>query len=138
MKISILISLILLTKISFAQQINIRVSEFKNDKGYCIACLFNSEKGFPTKPEIALKCSKLKIKDKIALFEFEKLPKGEYAIAVFHDENNNGKLDENFLGMPKEGYGASNNKRSSFGPPKFDQSKFSLNGISSINIYLKY
>ena len=43
-----------------------------------------------------------------------------------HDENRNGKLDTNFLGIPKEGVGASNNPKSRFGPPSFEESMFVL------------
>jgi uncharacterized protein (DUF2141 family) len=39
----------------------------------------------------------------------------------------NGKLDKNFVGAPKEGYGASNNPRKRMGPPPFDEARFSLN-----------
>ena len=46
-----------------------------------------------------------------AICQFNDIPPGTYAIAVFHDENANGKLDKNFLGIPCEGYGASNNVR---------------------------
>lgn len=49
------------------------------------------------------------------------LDKGRYALALFHDINQNGKLDRNFIGIPKEPYAFSNDARGSFGPPKFDK-----------------
>ena len=52
---------------------------------------------------------------------------GMYGIAVFHDENKNGKMDKNFLGIPQEAYGFSNNMRVTFGPPKWEKSKFVVN-----------
>ena len=55
---------------------------------------------------------------------FKDVPWGEYAVKLFHDANNNGKLDTNFLGMPKEDYGFSNNVRGRFGPPAYDKAKF--------------
>lgn len=54
------------------------------------------------------------------------LKAGEYAISIFHDLNDNGELDKNFMGIPTEPYGFSNNARGSFGPPKFVDAKFSL------------
>jgi uncharacterized protein (DUF2141 family) len=57
---------------------------------------------------------------------FEDLPLGDYAVKVFHDENGNGKLDTNFVGIPKERFGFSNNAMGRFGPPDFEQSRFSL------------
>jgi len=48
---------------------------------------------------------------------------GQYAIKVFHDENANGELDINFLGIPKESYGFSNHARGRFGPPPFAEAR---------------
>lgn len=51
------------------------------------------------------------------------IPPGDYGLAVFHDENKNGKMDKNFLGIPQEAYGFSNNMRVRLGPPQWDRSK---------------
>jgi uncharacterized protein (DUF2141 family) len=53
---------------------------------------------------------------------------GKYAIASYHDENGNGKLDTNALGIPEEGYGFSNDARGTFGPPKFSEAAFDFDG----------
>ena len=53
-----------------------------------------------------------------------RLPFGKYAISIFHDVNDNEELDANFIGIPKEPYGFSNNPKSSFGPPGFDAAAF--------------
>ena len=58
--------------------------------------------------------------------EVNDLPYGMYAISIFHDENNNGKLDTNFMKIPKEPYGFSNNARGMFGPPKVNEAQFSF------------
>jgi uncharacterized protein (DUF2141 family) len=55
------------------------------------------------------------------------LPAGDYAIRVMHDVNGNGELDSNLVGMPKEPWGMSNNARGNFGPPKFEDARFTLN-----------
>jgi uncharacterized protein (DUF2141 family) len=55
-----------------------------------------------------------------------KLPAGEYAFTVFQDENNDGKLARNFIGLPKEPAGLSNNLRPRFGPPRYKDAKFTL------------
>jgi uncharacterized protein (DUF2141 family) len=57
---------------------------------------------------------------------FRDLAEGEYAIAIYHDENGNGKLDANLVGMPIEPYAFSNDAAGNFGPPTFEQSKFKL------------
>jgi uncharacterized protein (DUF2141 family) len=57
---------------------------------------------------------------------------------LFHDENGDGRLDTNVLGIPREGVGVSNNKIRSFGPPKWDDAKFALKGDLVLDIALHY
>ena len=64
------------------------------------------------------------------------IPPGTYAIGVYIDENENEKLDTNFLGIPKEQYGFSNNAKA-FGIPKFESASFQLNEYKKISIDLK-
>jgi uncharacterized protein (DUF2141 family) len=63
-----------------------------------------------------------------ALCVFRGIPEGVYGLSAFHDENENGKLDTNFLGMPTEDYCASRNARGTFGPPSFEDARFSYRG----------
>lgn len=58
---------------------------------------------------------------------FDGLPRGDYAIAVIHDENGNGKLDT-FAGIPREGFGFSRNPAIAFGPPPFKAARFTVSG----------
>lgn len=68
---------------------------------------------------------------------FANLEPGRYAAVAFHDENGNGKLDQNFLGVPAEPYGFSNNVEGFFGPPSFDDAAMALgDGDSAIRIAL--
>ena len=53
-------------------------------------------------------------------FVLRDLPAGRYAVNAFHDENGNGDLDTNVLGIPKEGYGFANDPPANFGPPSFE------------------
>ncbi|MBW2314392.1 MAG: DUF2141 domain-containing protein [Deltaproteobacteria bacterium] len=66
----------------------------------------------------------IKIENKQAEAVFEGIPHGEYAIKIFHDENANEKLDTNFIGVPKERFGFSNDAMGRFGPPSYDQARF--------------
>jgi uncharacterized protein (DUF2141 family) len=68
---------------------------------------------------------------------FEDLPPGQYAAVAFQDANGNGKLDKNFLGIPKEPYGFSNGARGSAGPPKFAAAAVTLNPNGTTAIVLK-
>jgi uncharacterized protein (DUF2141 family) len=63
-----------------------------------------------------------------AVCEFAGVAPGPYAVSVVHDENSNGRLDTNFIGIPREGAGASNNAKGHFGPPKFDAASFRYAG----------
>ncbi|MBD2702215.1 DUF2141 domain-containing protein [Spirosoma sp. BT702] len=63
---------------------------------------------------------------------------GTYAIAIFHDENSNGKMDKKMFGIPKEPYGFSNNFRPKMSAPKFSDCQFTVgNGGKTIQIALK-
>ena len=65
------------------------------------------------------------------------LPHGEYAISLFVDSNGNKKIDKNFLGIPKEQYGFSNNVMGRMSAPSFDQAKFVVSGPTTQNIKLR-
>ena len=54
------------------------------------------------------------------------LPSGKYAVAAYVDNNKNGRQDKNFLGVPKEIYGFSNDVRGMFGPPDFSEAAFDI------------
>ncbi len=67
------------------------------------------------------------------------IPPGTYAAQAFHDENNNGKLDRNILGLPEEAMGFSNNAPIYFGPPRFDVAAFIVgNTDTHISFALRY
>ncbi len=73
--------------------------------------------------------SKTKIINGNASVVFEDIPIGEYAISIFHDENDNGELDANFLGIPNEPFACSNGAQGRFGPPKWTDAVFKVEGI---------
>ena len=67
------------------------------------------------------------------------VPPGIYAAQAFHDENDNGKIDRNFFGMPTEGMGFSNNARIRFGPPSFNDAAFTVGPDGAvIGLALRY
>lgn len=71
--------------------------------------------------------------------DFAQIAPGTYALAVIHDENLNGKLDANWLGIPSEGYGFSNDARAALGPPSFSAASFAYDGRSvALTIGLNY
>lgn len=69
---------------------------------------------------------------------FPSLPPGKYAVSAYADANGNGRVDRNFLGLPVEQYGFSNNARGRFGPPAFAEAAFELGeGAVRQSIHLK-
>ncbi len=109
--------------------LTVTIKNLRSDGGTVRVTLFNSKDGYPSKVEKALTKVFLKISNKTATAQFKDLPFGTYAIGVFHDENGNGKVDTNFIGMPTEGFGASNDAKGSFGPPSFQDASFKMEWI---------
>jgi uncharacterized protein (DUF2141 family) len=68
----------------------------------------------------------LEIKNRHCRWSIAEVPYGDYAVAVFHGENGNVRNDRNFMGIPRESYGCSNDARGSFGPAKWRQARISL------------
>jgi uncharacterized protein (DUF2141 family) len=100
----------------------------KNDNGQVGCLLFSSTKGYPKDPNAALQRKWCPIAARESICPFDPIPAGTYAVACFHDENKNGKLDTGLFGIPTEGTVASNNAKGFMGPPSFDDAKFSLSG----------
>jgi uncharacterized protein (DUF2141 family) len=100
--------------------LHVEITGLRNDKGQVLCSLFSSARGFPKNSANVAAQIRSDISRGHAVCDFSGLDSGTYAISVFHDENSNGKLDTNFIGMPREGVGASNNAKGHFGPPKFD------------------
>ena len=121
--------------------LRIKVSGAKSAKGTIRAALFQSANGFPTDPTQAIQRQAADIDPQTlsAQITFAGLPAGTYAVSVFHDENMNQKIDKNLMGIPKEGYGASNNPKKKRRAPTFDEAKFSLKSTDqTIEIRLIY
>ena len=118
--------------------LNVNIEGLKNNKGKCIIYVFDSKEGFPAKPEMAFRTLSGEIMQNMCAVSISGLKPGEYAIAVVHDENSNDKIDTNFLGIPREGMGSSNNPKS-FGPPSFNDSRFRYTGEEkTLEILIKY
>lgn len=92
--------------------------------------MFNSEENYTKETVYAVV---IPVDSLFIEWSVEGLPFGDYAIAVYHDKNENGKLDANFLGIPKEDYGFSNNARGRFGPASWKDASFSVNSKSTIH-----
>jgi uncharacterized protein (DUF2141 family) len=122
-----------------SNSIKVVVAGLHSNDGEVDCALFGSADGFPGDSAKARKTAKSKIENGQAVCIFGGVAPGDYAVSVFHDENENGKLDRNFMGMPKEGVGASNDAAGHFGPPKFDDARFNYpGGRSVLAIHVRY
>lgn len=111
----------------------------QDSEGQVHCHLFRGDDGFPMKFKKAMKHAKSSVKDKKAKCSFSDLPAGQYAVVAFHDANSDGELDTNFIGMPKEGVGVSNNTKGSMGPPDYDDARFDFGGtLKTLSIQLRY
>ena len=130
--------MLLLSNAVFSQaRIAVDLSNLRNDKGVCRACLFNSPASFKGETGEPFKCVAVEIRNLMAQAIFNNIPAGTYAMFVFHDENRNSTLDRNFLGIPKEGYGASKNKLPFAGAPTFEANKFISDGKTPVTLKVK-
>ena len=118
-----------------AADLHLEVSDIEIMKGEVLVVLFDSEKAYSSSG-IPLQSAKLPANSAILATTFTGLKLGDYAIKLFHDENSNGELDTNLIGMPSEGYGFSNNA-GRYGPASYEEAKFSITENTSISIKLR-
>ena len=121
-----------------ASTIQLDVSAFKNNRGTLICRLFNKAANFPD--GVGILTENVAIPGPTGSCTFSDIKSGSYAVAVIHDENGNGQLDKNFVGMPTEGYGVSNNKTYALSSPKWEESTFSVGTAESkvLQVKLRY
>ncbi len=125
------LALLLITTFVHSQEegtsIEVKIENISNVDGQLLIGLYDAEVNWLKKTKMSVIG---KIEDGKSEVAFKNVPPGIYAISLFHDENNNGKLDTNFLGIPKEDTGSSNNAPANFGPPKWDDAKFEVTGTT--------
>lgn len=116
--------------------LTVTVTNIQNAKGKVSFGLFRKQDSFPIKGKqfkgVFIETTKSKTK-----YTFQNLEKDSYAVAVYHDENNNGILDKNLVGAPTESYGFSRNARATFSAPSFEDAKIDLKENKSIEIWIK-
>ena len=118
--------------------VRIRVQGVRNSDGLVACALFDRPGPFPGQQNSAACGEALPASAGSMEFVFDDLPPGRYAISVLHDENANGRMDTNFLGMPKEGYGISNGALRRFGPPRFEEAAVVVRPGDELSIALRY
>ncbi len=117
-------------------KLSIHISGISKIKGSLFIAIFRATDDFP----VFGKQFKGIVKEVEGIsqnYNFDNLPEGEYALAIYQDENRNKILDKNLLGIPTEIYGFSNNARRTFSAPSFQEAKFKLNKDLQQTVFLK-
>jgi uncharacterized protein (DUF2141 family) len=117
-------------------KLSIHISGISNIKGSLFIAVFRATDDFPVFGK-QFKGIIKEVEGKSQNYNFDNLPEGEYALAIYQDVNRNKILDKNLLGVPTEIYGFSNNARRSFSAPSFQEAKFKLNKDLQQTVFLK-
>lgn len=119
------------------ESIQLKVSNIKEIKGTLKIALYDNEENFNNSSH-PVKTAEINVDKNVLEYVFENIePNKYYAIAVHHDANNNGEIDKNIFGIPKEGFCFSNNAMGSFGPPSYNDCKFEVKKGTSVLQELK-
>lgn len=118
-------------------KITVRLIDVRADKGGVLRVGLHSDpgKGFPGPS--AFVNQQVTPTGTEAVLTFETSP-GIYAVAVHHDANANGRMDTNFLHMPKEGYGVSNDARPKLRPPRFSEAQVRVTRDTTLVVHMSY
>ncbi|MEH2331404.1 DUF2141 domain-containing protein [Nostoc sp.] len=137
-----------LVSISFAKTVNAQptttlnvvVNGIHHQKGEICFRVYANDKGFPMSSTSEAQSGCAKITGTSVKKEFSGLKPGTYAVAVVDDQNGDRKLNKDFFGIPKEGFGISKNPTVSIqtGSPKFRDASFVVNKNTTVNIIMKY
>ncbi len=112
-------------------ELKVVINNVKSDQGNIWIELLDVNKD-------SFKDTKIRAQEGVSIMSFKGLPEGKYAVRLFHDENVNDELDTNFIGIPKEGYGFSNDAHGRFGPYDFKKWLIEVKKDETIQVNLEY
>ena len=137
MKHTVTCLLLFISLLGFGQMstLELTVTNFEENKGQLIISIFNDPESFPTEGKELKTVVVDKIISNKATVNIE-LPTGDYAIALLHDRNLDGVCNFNFIGIPTEAYGFSQNVRPIITIPNFEETMFHVDGYQSLEIEL--
>jgi uncharacterized protein (DUF2141 family) len=119
--------------------LNVQIDGLRNTDGQVCVSLYSKPESFPKERDAALQSRCVKITANPMQVTFRNLKPGNYAIAMLHDANGNGKDDRNFIGMPTEGFGFSKNPVVRVKAPSFSDAAFAVEGTNTnIKIQVQY
>jgi uncharacterized protein (DUF2141 family) len=130
--LSLLIASAPSSRAASANEIRVVVKGLRNNRGRVGCSLFNGPDGFPRHKKKEFRGMWTQKQDHVAVCAFPNVPAGTYAVTVLDDTNENGKMDFNLFGLPKKGYGFSNDAKATLSPPSFSAASFSYSGAGSL------
>ncbi len=114
-----------------AYSVTIHIKDLRNNDGVILMSLQDGNKKTIQRKKVSIQNHEVKV-------QFDGLASGKYAIKYIHDENEDGKMNTNFMGIPKEGFGFANDARGSMGPPDFEKTTFKLSKDLEMTLKTKY
>ncbi len=114
--------------------IRVVVKGLRNNEGRVGCALFNGPDGFPRHKTKAYRHMVAEKHDNVGVCDFTGVPAGTYAVTILDDTNMNGKMDFNLIGLPKKGYGFSNDAKATLSPPSFSAASFTYSGTGSLEV----
>ncbi len=123
--LSIFSLLVVLSGPAFAAELNVTVSGLRSNLGEVHVALYDDADRFPEDGKYLISSAISATAGEVTV-AFKDLAAGNYALAVYHDENGNNEFDQGIFGVPLEGYGFSNNASVFFGPPDFEEAAVTL------------
>ena len=112
--------------------LEVAVSGIESAEGRVGIAVWDDDKGFPEAIEHALDSTYVAVESGTARAVFELPEPGTYAVTVFHDKNDNQRFDKNWIGMPREAWGVSNQARPRLRAPRFDEAEFEISGVTQV------
>ena len=125
-----------MTQAASAASVKFNITQTMNKKGKVYIAIFDDARYFPDNASRAIVSKIVEVTTAESSKEvFVELPVGNYAVSFFLDENGNGKMDKNFVGIPKERFGFSNNPRILTGPPNFAEAEIEVTAKKQQNVF---
>lgn len=132
-----LIFLLKSSTLNTSAKLVVTITGLKNKKGVIEIGLFSDPKKFPT-PNKQFKKARVKVEENNVKYQFDNLPLGQYALAIYHDENNDNVCNRNFFGIPTEAYCFSRDFKPFLSPPDWEDCYIQLNSDRAIEIKMIY
>ncbi len=128
------LALSLFAGVACSVELVIDITGLKNSTGQILVGIYDDPESFPKKGKSMGNQVLPKITGTTAQVTFNQLPEGRYAVVVVHDEDMNRKLTRDFMMMPEEAFGFSNDVEPFMGPPSFDEASFAVSSTTENRI----